>query len=233
MRTALCAQRRAPHGIHRGLPVREDARRRHCAVRSEQQFGSFVLRSFVRTRPAPYDTACAAPSASAQLVGRAMEAAALASLARKLEALDYVVPAEGLPACSGPLLEQARALRSSPLQLRAAWRPSAPPRGGVACFWAASERVCVFRPRSCSVTWCKPRRATGRSSTAPPSRRTSWRRGATRREPAAAPCTRCKQRKQASSPSSGRAVALPPARRGRSCGAWRRWTRCARTAPRC
>ena len=48
-----------------------------------------------------------------------MEAAALASLARKLEALYYVVPAEGLPACSGPLLEQARALRSSPPALAA------------------------------------------------------------------------------------------------------------------
>ena len=38
----------------------------------------------------------------------AMEAAALASLARKLEALDYAIPAEGLPAPAGPLVEQAR-----------------------------------------------------------------------------------------------------------------------------
>lgn len=37
-----------------------------------------------------------------------MEAGALASLARKLEALDYAVPAEGLPALAGPVVEQAR-----------------------------------------------------------------------------------------------------------------------------
>jgi hypothetical protein len=53
-----------------------------------------------------------------------MEAAPLASLAAKLEALDYAVPVEGLPAPAGPLLEQARAFRGRCAALRgaAAWR---------------------------------------------------------------------------------------------------------------
>ena len=50
-----------------------------------------------------------------------MEAPSLASLAAKLDALDYAVPAEGLPAPAGPLVEQARASRGRCLR-RAALR---------------------------------------------------------------------------------------------------------------
>ena len=56
------------------------------------------------------------PSGSALRGRRAMEAASLASLARKLEALDYCVPAEGLPSPAGPLVEQARASRGRSLR---------------------------------------------------------------------------------------------------------------------
>jgi hypothetical protein len=45
----------------------------------------------------------------ASLPGAAMEGAALGALERKLAALDYDVPAEGLPASAGPLLQQVRA----------------------------------------------------------------------------------------------------------------------------
>jgi hypothetical protein len=52
-----------------------------------------------------------------------MEAASLASLAAKLDALDYAVPVEGLPAPAGPLLEQARAFRGRCAALHGAvWR---------------------------------------------------------------------------------------------------------------
>ena len=145
-----------------------------------------------------------------------MEAAALASLARKLEALDYVVPAEGLPACSGPLLEQVRALlgiaaaaahgvacrvlrRAAALRLRRAF---------------SEAHVLVFRKTlSCFATWCTPRTATGRSSSAPPSRLTSWRRGATRRDPAAAPHARRSYANMAQALAAGELSRRPAAAR--------------------
>lgn len=95
----------------------------------------------------------------------------LAALCRRLEALDYALPAAGLPAEASPLLEQAR---GRPLCVLHA-RRGATLRGALT---AAPVHASRF---SCCTTWRAVRRATEPSSSAAPSRAQSWTAGATRR----------------------------------------------------